>query len=203
MNGRCSAGAGKTGSNCSLTSKKSGFRFEAESVCKVFFSGRSAPGKWSMRRAPGVAGRTAAGATVALVGFEVAERAFLREIFECLECPAAPDCKWKVRLSEGVESNLAGLRRGRVPIVFWDGDRMPEAWKGLLEEFASLSRPPLLILTSRLADDRLWAEALNLGAYDVLAKPFDPAEVVRTAGLACLRWRQRQTEVRTITKAVA
>ncbi len=156
-----------------------------------------------MKRAPGIARRTAAGATVALVGFEAAERAFLREIFECLECPAAPDCKWKVRLAGGVESNLAGLRRGRVPIVFWDGDRMPEAWKGLLEEFASLSRPPLLILTSRLADDRLWAEALNLGAYDVLAKPFEAAEVVRTAGLACLRWRQRQTEVRTITKAVA
>jgi CheY-like chemotaxis protein len=37
--------------------------------------------------------------------------------------------------------------------------------------------PPMLIVTSRLADDYLWAEALNLGAYDVLAKPFDASEV--------------------------
>jgi len=34
-------------------------------------------------------------------------------------------------------------------------------------------------VTSRLADERLWAEALNLGAYDVLAKPFDSTEAMR------------------------
>ena len=31
---------------------------------------------------------------------------------------------------------------------------------------------PLVIVASHLADDQLWAEALNLGAHDVLAKPF-------------------------------
>jgi DNA-binding response OmpR family regulator len=35
-----------------------------------------------------------------------------------------------------------------------------------------------------LADDYLWSEALNLGAYDVLAKPFDVEEVVRTVDAA-------------------
>jgi DNA-binding response OmpR family regulator len=48
----------------------------------------------------------------------------------------------------------------------------------------------MLIVTSRLADDRLWAEALNLGAYDVIAKPFEASEVVRIAGLACAHWNQ-------------
>jgi DNA-binding response OmpR family regulator len=48
-----------------------------------------------------------------------------------------------------------------------------------------------LIVTSRLADEKLWAEALNLGAYDVLAKPFDRQELVRTANLAWLHWRHR------------
>jgi hypothetical protein len=33
--------------------------------------------------------------------------------------------------------------------------------------------PPLLVVTSRLADDRLWWEALNLGGYNVLAKPLN------------------------------
>ena len=41
-----------------------------------------------------------------------------------------------------------------------------------------------MIVTSRLADDRLWAEVLNLGGYDVLAKPFDASEVARVVGTA-------------------
>jgi DNA-binding response OmpR family regulator len=66
-------------------------------------------------------------------------------------------------------------------------------WKDLLESTQSLSNPPLLIVTSRHADERLWAEALNFGAYDVIAKPFYPIEVIRIVSLACLRWRQRAT----------
>jgi hypothetical protein len=41
------------------------------------------------------------------------------------------------------------------------------------------SSPPSFIVTSRLADERLWVEALNVGAYDVLVKPFDVAELKR------------------------
>ena len=56
--------------------------------------------------------------------------------------------------------------------------------EGVAGAFALLPRPPLQIVTSRLANDRLWAEALNLGAYDVLPRPFDPAEVLRSVGMA-------------------
>jgi hypothetical protein len=52
----------------------------------------------------------------------------------------------------------------------------------------TFSGPPLLIVPYRLADEYLWAEALNLGAFDVLAKSFDGNEVDRTLGLA---WRHR------------
>jgi DNA-binding response OmpR family regulator len=47
------------------------------------------------------------------------------------------------------------------------------------------------MVTSRLADERLWAEALNLGAYDVLAKPFDGREVIRILSLAWQHWQDR------------
>ena len=59
------------------------------------------------------------------------------------------------------------------------------------EYISQLPDPPLLIVTSRLADERLWAEALSLGAYDVLAKPFDPEEVVRIVGFAWKNWQNR------------
>jgi DNA-binding response OmpR family regulator len=51
--------------------------------------------------------------------------------------------------------------------------------------------PPLLIVASRTADEYLWAEALNLGAYDVLSKPYHPAEVIRVLSMAWLHWRNR------------
>jgi DNA-binding response OmpR family regulator len=39
--------------------------------------------------------------------------------------------------------------------------------------------------------DYLQAEGLNLGAYDVLARPFDRADVMRTVCLAREQWRNR------------
>jgi DNA-binding response OmpR family regulator len=51
-------------------------------------------------------------------------------------------------------------------------------WKDILSYLAEVLDPPPLILTSRM-DERLWAEALNLGSWDVLIKPFDRTEVRR------------------------
>jgi DNA-binding NtrC family response regulator len=51
-------------------------------------------------------------------------------------------------------------------------------WQDLLSYLAEVLDPPRLVITSRL-DERLWAEALNLGCWDVLVKPFDRAEVRR------------------------
>jgi DNA-binding response OmpR family regulator len=50
-------------------------------------------------------------------------------------------------------------------------------WKDLLAAIRLLPDPPLLIVTSRLADEYLWAEVLNLGGHDVIAKPFLLAEL--------------------------
>ena len=60
-----------------------------------------------------------------------------------------------------------------------DGD-----WKAILDAVMRVACPPRMIVTSRLADERLWAEVLNLGGYDLLAKPFDASEVVRVVGMA-------------------
>src|SRR5260370_21601764 len=46
-------------------------------------------------------------------------------------------------------------------------------WVEILNRISSTLRPPLLIVTSRLADVSLWAEVLNLVCYDLLAKPFN------------------------------
>ena len=44
-----------------------------------------------------------------------------------------------------------------------------------------------VIVTHPLADARFWAEALNLGAYDLIPQPFASAEVRRILANACSR----------------
>jgi DNA-binding response OmpR family regulator len=60
-------------------------------------------------------------------------------------------------------------------------------WTDLLHEIQKMEAPPPLIVADRLADERLWAEVLNLGAYDLLAKPFDGKEVWHAVTTACRR----------------
>jgi DNA-binding response OmpR family regulator len=86
---------------------------------------------------------------------------------------------------------LPFLRTRRVAVILCDEDGLPGTWEGALEETRQLTNPPAVIVTSRLADERLWAEALNLGAYDVLLKPFDREEVTRVVGAAWRQWMGR------------
>jgi DNA-binding NtrC family response regulator len=61
-------------------------------------------------------------------------------------------------------------------------------WTDLLERTAEVPHGPCLIVTASTADDRLWAEVLNSGGYDVLARPFSAEEVRRVVELAHLHW---------------
>lgn len=58
-------------------------------------------------------------------------------------------------------------------------------WLDLLQLSRSLNT--LLIVTHPWADVRFWAEAINMGAYDVLAQPFNRTEVRRVLGAASSR----------------
>ena len=49
-----------------------------------------------------------------------------------------------------------------------------------------------LIVVSRLADERLWAEALNLGARDLLPNPFTEMELRWTIDSVRMHWERGQ-----------
>jgi hypothetical protein len=53
-------------------------------------------------------------------------------------------------------------------VVVCERDLTPGSWKEVLDQVTILPDPPAFIVTSRLADERLWAESLKLGAFDVL-----------------------------------
>ena len=80
----------------------------------------------------------------------------------------------------------------RTPIVLCDSQPATGTWQQLLAALSKLPDPPLLIVTSRVADERLWAEALNLGAHDVLAKPYENTEVLWVLNAALRCWQQQR-----------
>ncbi|SPE38900.1 hypothetical protein SBA3_30015 [Candidatus Sulfopaludibacter sp. SbA3] len=96
--------------------------------------------------------------------------------------------EWTVIASATVASAFSVLREIPLPIVICDCDISSGTWGEMLDHISFLPDPPLLIVASRLADERLWAEALNLGAWDVLAKPFDAGEVKRIVNIAGQHW---------------
>ena len=62
-------------------------------------------------------------------------------------------------------------------------------WKDVLGQLAPMIERPRLIVFSRNADNRLWEEVLNLGAFDLLITPFREHELVFAIGSAGLTGR--------------
>jgi CheY-like chemotaxis protein len=100
---------------------------------------------------------------------------------------------WTLHVTSSLSSACALLREEATSVVITERDLPDGDWKDVLVAIHILRKPPLLIVISRLADGYLWAEALNLGAYDVLAKPLDQAEAVRVLTSA---WVRRASAIR-------
>jgi DNA-binding NtrC family response regulator len=60
-------------------------------------------------------------------------------------------------------------------------------WRDVLDLARGVVPAPTVIVTDIAADASFWAEALNLGAYDLIAQPFATAEVRRILSYACSR----------------
>ena len=86
---------------------------------------------------------------------------------------------WTLHRADSVKSASALLNEIPASVVITERDLPVGNWKRVLRVIRRLPKAPLLIVISRLADNCLWAEALNLGAYDVLAKPLDQTETLR------------------------
>jgi DNA-binding NtrC family response regulator len=99
--------------------------------------------------------------------------------------------RWTLRRVASLAEALASLATDPVGIVIAEAGMPDGTWKDLLTGVAGLRCPPNIIVSSRLADELLWAEVLNLGGYDVLVTPFEAEEVFRVGSAAWLEWRWR------------
>ena len=84
---------------------------------------------------------------------------------------------WVLYPTRTLGSALVLLREQPVRVVITERDLPLGDWKDVLVAIQRVPKPPLLVVTSRLADEYLWAEVLNLGGHDVLAKPFQAVEL--------------------------
>jgi len=91
---------------------------------------------------------------------------------------------------------LEFLQETSAPVVICECELQDGTWKDMLSQLVLLQRPPLLVVTSRFADERLWSEVLNLGAYNVLAKPLNGKEVFHVVSLASLLWNRQWEQPR-------
>ena len=118
-----------------------------------------------------------------VVNARAEERRMLRGIF------ARTQWKWHSVASIAQAMNWVA-QRGSPQVLICDGDLPDGSWRSLFERTETLPHAPKFIVSSRTADDYLWAEVLNLGGHDVLATPFDEREVVRVVGSAVESWKR-------------
>lgn len=84
-------------------------------------------------------------------------------------------------------------QRGAPSVIICERDLPDGSWKHLFEETQALPLPPKFIVSSRLADEYLWVEVLNLGGHNVLSTPFDAREVSYVVRYAAESWlRERE-----------
>jgi DNA-binding response OmpR family regulator len=118
-----------------------------------------------------------------LVGEFADERLLLREIFR--------NCGWRLFEASDRRRALQALERNPVRVVITETSLPSGDWRKVLRDLRKLPVPPQLVVTSRLADDHLWAEVLNIGGFDVLARPLDRDEVERVVASASRHFETR------------
>jgi DNA-binding response OmpR family regulator len=85
---------------------------------------------------------------------------------------------WHLTTANTCRTGIRRLEKG-VDAVFCECSLPDGGWKDILNRIAFMVTQPKLVVTSRLADAYLWSEVINLGGFDVLAKPLIETEVLQ------------------------
>jgi DNA-binding response OmpR family regulator len=126
------------------------------------------------------------------------DRPLLQNIFR--------DLGWRLFEAQDRRRAMHCLERNPVQVVIAESELRNWDWRKVLADIRRLSEPPQLIVTSRTADDYLWAEVLNIGGYDVLPQPLERDEVERVIAAACRHYAMppaRATSMSAATPIVA
>jgi DNA-binding response OmpR family regulator len=111
---------------------------------------------------------------------------------------------WRLFEARDRRHSLECLAKNQVQVVIAESELPAWNWKRILSDLRRLSPTPQLVVTSRTADDYLWAEVLNVGGYDVLPQPLERDEVERVVASARRHYdTQRRSMTRSAVVSVA
>ena len=88
---------------------------------------------------------------------------------------------------QSLEQARKRLETQNYDVVLTEAELPDGKWLDVLHLVRESPHEPEVIVTDKQADARFWAEALNLGAYDLLTQPFYQPEVQRILYNACSR----------------
>jgi len=89
----------------------------------------------------------------------------------------AEDESLRVTVAGSYREALSALEKQQVAVIICDGFLPDGNWKDLLGRMAMMNDAPRLVILAGADNQALWAEAISLGAWDVLAKPVAAAEI--------------------------
>ena len=92
---------------------------------------------------------------------------------------------------ESLDQARAKLLQTDYTVVLTEAALPDGSWLDLLHLARKHANQLEVIVTDPQADARFWAEALNLGAYDLLSQPFYEPEVRRILYNACSRTQEQ------------
>lgn len=109
--------------------------------------------------------------TVALVvGAPASHLDRLKSSLESLDC--------EVLYARGLFPCVSSMMgRGVIPVVFFDLESSAGSYPELLEQLRASSIPTRIVVTSRKDDMGDYLDAMQFGAYDYMACPFDRSEL--------------------------
>lgn len=97
------------------------------------------------------------------------------------------DLPLRVHCVESLRQARTWLPKHDYQVVLTAGLLSDGNWLDVMHMVRDDPRDLPVIVTDPQADARFWSEALNLGAFDLLAQPFYPPEVRRILSNACCR----------------
>ena len=109
--------------------------------------------------------------SVVVVSNDDQNRAALRRIFG--------ENGWQIRENRGVSEFRQSLKPRWSGVVLTETCLPDGTWQDVLSLANTVCPGAQIVVTSRHADEHLWAEVLNRGAFDLLAQPLDRTEVIR------------------------
>jgi DNA-binding NtrC family response regulator len=122
---------------------------------------------------------------VVVVSHDDENRAILKRIFG--------ENGWKIRERRAVSEFRQYLKPQWSGVILTESCLPDGTWRDILTLANAVCPYAQVVVTSRLADEQLWAEVLSRGAFDLLAQPLDQIEVLRVGTSA---WQHSRPKLR-------